>query len=95
MMNSKLYRRNALRKSTPIGVYVLMFKRYWKTLIGTAGTWFLWVAGEARLIADTTLSPFPTACSRRQLYLASFPAPASCASWSESGVAALTRVQPR
>ncbi|WVQ81412.1 hypothetical protein IAT38_003536 [Cryptococcus sp. DSM 104549] len=39
MMNSKLYRRNALRKKTP---YLLVFKRYWRTLIGTAGTWFLY-----------------------------------------------------
>ena len=41
MMNSKLFRRNALKKSTPIGIYGLVLKRYWKTLIGTAGTWFL------------------------------------------------------
>ena len=40
MMNSKLYRRNAIRKSPP---YHLIIKRYWKTLIGTAGTWFLCV----------------------------------------------------
>ncbi|WVQ86047.1 hypothetical protein IAT38_008215 [Cryptococcus sp. DSM 104549] len=39
MMNSKLYRRNALRQKTP---YVLILKKYWKTLLGTAGTWFLY-----------------------------------------------------
>ncbi|OCF45243.1 hypothetical protein I317_00765 [Kwoniella heveanensis CBS 569] len=39
MMNSKLYRRNAIRKSPP---YDLIFKRYWRTLLGTAGTWFLY-----------------------------------------------------
>ncbi|ORX33756.1 major facilitator superfamily domain-containing protein [Kockovaella imperatae] len=42
MMNSKLYRRNALKKSTPVAIYGLVLKRYWKTLIGTAGTWFLY-----------------------------------------------------
>jgi hypothetical protein len=40
MMNPKLYRRNAIRHSPPYG---LIIKRYWKTLIGTAGTWFLFV----------------------------------------------------
>ncbi|WVW80317.1 hypothetical protein I302_102296 [Kwoniella bestiolae CBS 10118] len=39
MMNSKLYRRNAIRHSPPYG---LILKRYWKTLLGTAGTWFLY-----------------------------------------------------
>ncbi|KAK8865745.1 hypothetical protein IAR55_000892 [Kwoniella newhampshirensis] len=39
MMNSKLYRRNAIRRSPPYGLIV---KRYWKTLLGTAGTWFLY-----------------------------------------------------
>ncbi|OCF56584.1 hypothetical protein L486_05435 [Kwoniella mangroviensis CBS 10435] len=39
MMNSKLYRRNAIRHSPPYG---LIIKRYWKTLLGTAGTWFLY-----------------------------------------------------
>lgn len=42
MMNSKLYRRNSLKRSMPIGVYGLIVKKYWKTLIGTAGTWFLY-----------------------------------------------------
>jgi hypothetical protein len=39
MMNPKLYRRNAIRRNPPYG---LIIKRYWKTLIGTAGTWFLY-----------------------------------------------------
>jgi hypothetical protein len=26
----------------PPGVYLLILKRYWTTLIGTAGTWFLY-----------------------------------------------------
>ncbi|WWC60478.1 uncharacterized protein I303_103051 [Kwoniella dejecticola CBS 10117] len=39
MMNSKLYRRNAIRHSPPYG---LILRRYWRTLLGTAGTWFLY-----------------------------------------------------
>lgn len=39
MMNPKLYRRNAIRRNPP---YHLILKKYWKTLIGTAGTWFLY-----------------------------------------------------
>lgn len=36
---SKLYREGAMRKNVP---YVLIVKKYWKRLIGTAGTWFLY-----------------------------------------------------
>ncbi|ORY28642.1 putative glycerophosphoinositol permease [Naematelia encephala] len=39
MMNPKLYRRNAIRKNPP---YLLILRRYWKTLLGTCGTWFLY-----------------------------------------------------
>lgn len=39
MMNPKLYRRNAIRGNPP---YHLIFKRYWRTLLGTAGTWFVY-----------------------------------------------------
>ncbi|WVR05689.1 hypothetical protein IAU60_002713 [Kwoniella sp. DSM 27419] len=39
MMNSKLYRRNAIRRKVP---YLLIARRYWRTLLGTAGTWFLY-----------------------------------------------------
>lgn len=39
MQNPKLYRRNAIRRSPP---YSLIIRRYWKTLLGTAGTWFLY-----------------------------------------------------
>jgi hypothetical protein len=39
MVNSKLYRRNAVKHNVP---YKLIFRKYWKTLIGTAGTWFLY-----------------------------------------------------
>ena len=39
MMNPKLYRRNAIKTTPP---YHLIIRRYWKTLIGTAGTWFLY-----------------------------------------------------
>lgn len=39
MVNSRLYRRNAVRRQVPYG---LIFRRYWPTLLGTAGTWFLY-----------------------------------------------------
>ncbi len=35
MVNSKLYRRGAVKRNVP---YRLILKRYWPTLIGTAGT---------------------------------------------------------
>ncbi|KAI2621376.1 putative glycerophosphoinositol permease [Xylaria nigripes] len=39
MLNSKLYRRGAIKKRVP---YLLIFKYYWKSLIGTCGAWFLY-----------------------------------------------------
>ncbi|KAF3020678.1 Plasma membrane permease, mediates uptake of glycerophosphoinositol and glycerophosphocholine [Neopestalotiopsis sp. 37M] len=39
MLNSKLYRRGAIKKRVP---YLLVLKYYWKDLIGTAGAWFLY-----------------------------------------------------
>lgn len=36
MLNSALYRKTAMRRSVP---YKLVAKRYWRTLLGTAGTW--------------------------------------------------------
>lgn len=39
MVNSKLYRRGAIKKSVPYGLVV---RYYWKTLIGTCGAWFLY-----------------------------------------------------
>ncbi|ETS80877.1 metabolite transport protein GIT1 [Pestalotiopsis fici W106-1] len=39
MLNSKLYRRGAIKKKVP---YLLVFRYYWKDLIGTAGAWFLY-----------------------------------------------------
>ena len=39
MLNSKLYRRGAIRKQVPYG---LVLRYYWKSLIGTCGTWFLY-----------------------------------------------------
>lgn len=39
MTTSGLYARGAIRKRVPWG---LILKRYWKTLIGTAGAWFLY-----------------------------------------------------
>lgn len=39
MLNSKLYRRGAIKKRVP---YKLILRYYWKTLIGTCGAWFLY-----------------------------------------------------
>ncbi|KAM3536501.1 hypothetical protein MY4038_000336 [Beauveria bassiana] len=39
MLNSKLYRRGAIKKRVP---YLLVIRYYWKTLIGTCGAWFLY-----------------------------------------------------
>jgi len=39
MLNSKLYRRGAIKKRVP---YLLVLRYYWKTLIGTCGAWFLY-----------------------------------------------------
>lgn len=39
MLNSKLYRRGAIKKRVP---YKLVLKYYWKDLIGTCGAWFLY-----------------------------------------------------
>jgi MFS family permease len=39
MLNSKLYRQGAIKRSVPYG---LVTRYYWKSLIGTAGAWFLY-----------------------------------------------------
>ena len=39
MLNSKLYRRGAIKRQVP---YKLVLRYYWKTLIGTCGAWFLY-----------------------------------------------------
>lgn len=39
MLNSKLYRRGAIKQKVP---YRLVIRYYWKTLIGTCGAWFLY-----------------------------------------------------
>ncbi|GAA5934027.1 uncharacterized protein JCM15063_000535 [Sporobolomyces koalae] len=39
MLNSKLYRKGAIQRSVP---YPLVIRYYWKSLIGTAGAWFLY-----------------------------------------------------
>ncbi|KXL44690.1 MAG: hypothetical protein FE78DRAFT_149793 [Acidomyces sp. 'richmondensis'] len=39
MLNSKLYRRGAIKRKVPYG---LVIRYYWKTLIGTCGAWFLY-----------------------------------------------------
>ncbi|MCJ1312720.1 Plasma membrane permease, mediates uptake of glycerophosphoinositol and glycerophosphocholine [Agyrium rufum] len=39
MLNSKLYRRGAIKRRVP---YKLVIRYYWKSLIGTCGAWFLY-----------------------------------------------------
>lgn len=39
MLNSKLYRRGAIKRRVPYGLVV---RYYWKSLIGTAGAWFIY-----------------------------------------------------
>ncbi|KAF8446070.1 MFS Git1p-like glycerophosphoinositol permease [Boletus edulis BED1] len=39
MLSSKLYRKGAIKRRVPYGLVV---KRYWRPLIGTCGTWFLY-----------------------------------------------------
>eukprot|EP00871_Galdieria_phlegrea_P002753 jgi/Galph1/3479/GphlegSOOS_G2164.1 len=39
MLNSKLYRKEAMKRKVP---YLLVLKKYWKYLLGTCGTWFLY-----------------------------------------------------
>lgn len=39
MTTSVLYHRGAIRRRVP---YMLILKRYWRPLIGTAGSWFLY-----------------------------------------------------
>ncbi|CAK7214505.1 Plasma membrane permease, mediates uptake of glycerophosphoinositol and glycerophosphocholine [Sporothrix bragantina] len=39
MLNSKLYRRGAIKRRVP---YMLVLRYYWKALIGTCGAWFLY-----------------------------------------------------
>ncbi|KAM0803686.1 major facilitator superfamily domain-containing protein [Usnea florida] len=39
MLNSKLYRRGAIKRRVP---YLLVVRYYWKSLIGTCGAWFLY-----------------------------------------------------
>lgn len=39
MLNSKLYRRGAIKRRIPYG---LVLRYYWKSLIGTCGAWFLY-----------------------------------------------------
>ena len=39
MLNSKLYRRGAIKRKVPYGLIV---RYYWRSLIGTCGAWFLY-----------------------------------------------------
>ncbi|KAH9932180.1 major facilitator superfamily domain-containing protein [Fomitopsis serialis] len=46
MVTSKLYRESAIRRRVP---YRLALKRYWKTLIGTAGTYFVYAFATSKI----------------------------------------------
>lgn len=39
MVNSTQYRKHAIKKNIP---YLLVIKRYWKPMLGTAGAWFMY-----------------------------------------------------
>jgi len=39
MLSSKLYQKGAIKRRVP---YILVLRRYWKSLIGTCGAWFLY-----------------------------------------------------
>ena len=39
MLNSVLYRQGAIKRKVP---YLLVFRYYWRSLIGTCGAWFLY-----------------------------------------------------
>ena len=51
MLNSKLYRRGAIKRRVPYG---LVLRYYWKDLIGTCGAWFLYDL----YVAVFSISPF-------------------------------------
>ncbi|KAI9460932.1 MFS general substrate transporter, partial [Lactarius psammicola] len=55
MFSSKLYRKGAIKKRVP---YFLVFKCYWRPLIGTSGTWFIYdfVAFPNVLFSGTIIS---------------------------------------
>ncbi|KAJ7685498.1 major facilitator superfamily domain-containing protein [Mycena polygramma] len=48
MLDSVLYRKGAIQKNIP---YLLTLRYYWKSLIGTAGAWFLYVS--APILAES------------------------------------------
>jgi MFS family permease len=55
MLSSKLYRKGAIKKRVP---YLLVFKRYWRPLIGTGGVWFIYdfVAYPNGIFSGTIIS---------------------------------------
>jgi MFS family permease len=55
MLSSKLYRKGAIKKRVP---YLLVFKRYWRSLIGTGGVWFIYdfVAFPNGIFSGTIIS---------------------------------------
>ncbi|KAH9042363.1 MFS Git1p-like glycerophosphoinositol permease, partial [Lactarius hengduanensis] len=62
MLSSKLYRKGAIKSErnlcTVLVPYQLVFKRYWKTLIGTSGAWFIFdfVAFPNAIFSGTIIS---------------------------------------
>ncbi|KAN0135740.1 MFS Git1p-like glycerophosphoinositol permease [Lactarius tabidus] len=54
-LSSKLYRKGAIKKRVP---YLLVFKRYWRPLIGTGGVWFIYdfVAFPNGIFSGTIIS---------------------------------------
>ncbi|KAH8988923.1 major facilitator superfamily domain-containing protein [Lactarius akahatsu] len=55
MLSSELYRKGAIKRRVP---YQLVFKRHWKTLIGTSGAWFIFdfVAFPNAIFSGTIIS---------------------------------------
>ncbi|KAH8998917.1 MFS general substrate transporter [Lactarius hatsudake] len=55
MLSSQLYRKGAIKRRVP---YQLVFKRHWKTLIGTSGAWFIFdfVAFPNAIFSGTIIS---------------------------------------
>ncbi|KAI9460929.1 MFS general substrate transporter [Lactarius psammicola] len=55
MLSSKLYRKGAIKRRVP---YLLVFKRYWRSLIGTGGAWFIFdfVAFPNGIFSGTIIS---------------------------------------
>lgn len=71
MLNSKLYRRGAIKRRVP---YPLVMRYYWKSLIGTCGAWFIYdfVLAHSRRQTSALLTMagcFPKWCLFREDHL--------------------------